>query len=141
MIKEMGKRVLVSACLLGWNCRYDGGNKLDPSIQAQAKKEGWSIVPVCPEVLAGLGIPRRPAVIEGGDGMDVIEGRARVINDKGKDVTKVFVLGAKKSLEIALRTGCNLVIFKEKSPSCGVKNLGVASAILKKNSIAVQSHP
>jgi len=139
----------VSACLVGWNCRYDGGSKLSKEILALASKEGWSLAPACPEVLGGLGIPREPATIIGGDGKAVIEGKARVMDKSGRDVTRQFVTGAKKTLEIAQRTCCVKAIFKENSPSCGVnfitdaegraiKGMGVAAALFYSRNIPVE---
>lgn len=110
---------LVSACLAGVNCRHDGGHKLDPRI-VKLIAEGRAI-PVCPEQLGGLPTPRAAADIVGGTGADVIEGRARVADREGRDVTAHFVRGAQESLRIAQATGATLAILKESSPSCGCR--------------------
>lgn len=107
-------------------------------------------MPVCPEVLGGLGIPREPAAIVAGDGQAVIRGNARVINKKGRDVTKAYVSGAKKTLEIARKTLCFKAILKENSPSCGVtcikdregirrKGKGVTAMLLRSNNIPIEN--
>ena len=142
----MSTRVLISACLVGWRCRYDGESRTDRDLLKKAKSEGWSLVPVCPEVLGGLGVPREPASIIGTDGMAVLKGKARVADLAGRDVTRAFILGAYRTLEIAEKTSCGMAIFKEKSPSCGVqvienkgkfpkKGGGVTAALLSLNNI------
>jgi len=110
------KPVLISACLLGQNCRWDGGNSgIDPLVQI---KEGW--LPVCPEELGGLGTPRLPAEF-GGQVKDVINGKERVIDSSGKEVTQKFISGAQESLCIAIKNNVKTAILKSNSPSCGIK--------------------
>lgn len=106
-------KILVSACLYGHNCKYDGTNNLlkDP-IFMHLKKEG-RLVFVCPEQLGGLPTPRIPCEIKDG----------RVYNKEGKDVTPNFEMGAKKTLEIAKENNVRVAIFKESSPSCGSKKI------------------
>ena len=82
--------IAVSWCLCGRECRYDGTAK--PDVQAMALAEEGALC-ICPEVLGGLSIPREPAEIVGGDGYDVLDGRARVITVSGKDVTAEYVAG------------------------------------------------
>ena len=107
-------------------------------------------VPVCPEVLGGLPIPRAPAEMQGGDGMAVLEGRARVVNSRGEDVTENYVAGAKAALAIALQAGCTKAILKARSPSCGAGVVydgtftgsrtagdGVLAALLRKHGFEV----
>lgn len=96
--------VLVSACLRGVPCRFDGRGRA--SVEMTAALGGRAPVPFCPEVAAGLPTPRRPAEIVGGDGYDVLDGRARVVDDTGHDVTEAFVDGARRALEAARGTGC-----------------------------------
>ncbi len=100
-------KYLVSACLAGFGCRYDGKDNAHPYIE-ELIKEGRAI-PVCPEQLGGLPTPRACAEQVG----------ERVINQEGLDVTEAFVIGAKKCGEIAERYGCKKAILKAKSPSCG----------------------
>ena len=76
---------LISACLLGINCNFEGKNWLNPKLLEEFRKGG--LFPVCPEVLGGLPVPRDPAEIQGGDGSDVLDGKAKVVNMQGIDVT------------------------------------------------------
>ena len=101
--------LLVSACLLGTPCRYDGTGKLIPEIQTLTAL-GYTLIPVCPEILGGLPTPRPPAEI-GPDG--------RVLTKAGDDVTHAYRQGAEYALQLAQRHGCALAILKERSPSCG----------------------
>ncbi|MDT8318579.1 MAG: DUF523 domain-containing protein [bacterium] len=139
----MSETVIVSACLLGINCRYDGANSLDESLIEQIKDS--HVVQVCPEQLGGLPTPRVAAEICDGDGFDVLSGRARVVNIEAADVSEQFVKGAKEVLKIAGLVGAKKAYLKEKSPSCGVNlikcgNLeksgsGVLAALLSKEGI------
>lgn len=141
---------LVSACLLGVNCKYNGGNNFRPQIAELVKK--GHVIPVCPEQLGGLPTPRRPAEIVGGAGEDVVAGRARVITDRGEEVTPSFVRGAREVLELAKKAGVTEAILKERSPSCGCHAIydgtfsrsvklgkGVTAALLEKHGINVIS--
>ncbi|GAF26348.1 uncharacterized conserved protein [Moorella thermoacetica Y72] len=114
----MGK-ILVSACLAGVRCKYSGGHNLVPAI-AELVRQGKA-VPVCPESLGGLTIPRPPAEIQGGDGYDVLAGRARVMDKEGRDVTAAFIQGARAALARAREVGPEIIVLKERSPSCGSK--------------------
>ena len=108
----------VSACLLGICCRFDGGHRLDERVLKLQEK--GKVIPLCPEQLGGLPIPRPPAEIADGSGDDVLDGRTRVVDAEGKDVTPQFLEGAGKALKIIRESGAEKVILKEKSPSCGV---------------------
>ena len=112
-----GRPVLVSACLAGRRCRFDATGARDDRVEALIQ-EGRAIL-VCPEVDGGLGTPRPPAEIVGGDGNDVLEGRARVVTVDGDDVTDAYVEGARRALETARATGATAAILKARSPSCG----------------------
>jgi len=107
-------------------------------------------LPVCPEKLGGLPMPRPPAEIQGGDGRDVLEGRARVVNREGMDVTPAFTAGARATLELARRHGIRIAILKERSPSCGSTAIydgsfsgqtrsgqGVTAALLRSHGVKV----
>lgn len=133
-------KILISACLMGRNCKYNGGNNLNNKLLLDLKD--YYLIPVCPEVDGGLTIPRRPS--EGNKGA--------VINDLGEDVTDNFNLGAKIALDEALLTNTKYAILKERSPSCGVnaiydgtfsskiiKGSGVTTKLLKENGITVYS--
>lgn len=141
-------KIMLSACLAGINCVYDGTNKFNP-VFARLYKSGEAIV-FCPEVLGGLKIPHSPSEIVGGDGFAVLEARAKVLSKDGKDVTSFFIKGAENVLAIARKHNINKVILKSKSPSCGcglifdghfsgklVHGYGVTAAFLKKNGIEV----
>lgn len=103
---------LVSACLAGINCRYDGKSLAIPEIE-KLVKNGKAIT-ICPEVIAGLTIPRDSCEI-----METNVGQRKVINKEGKDFTAFFRDGAQKTLDIAKIIGIKTVILKSKSPSCG----------------------
>jgi len=137
---------LVSACLLGINCKHDGQNNLNEKIMWLAAKE--MLIPICPEQLGGLGTPREPMGIIGGGGSEVLDGKARVMNRSGEDVTENLVRGAEEVLKIAKSLGVRDAILKAKSPSCGcgrihsgtfpdrlVEGDGVTAALLKRNGI------
>ncbi|MEU2879947.1 DUF523 domain-containing protein [Streptomyces sp. NPDC007070] len=144
--------ILVSACLRGVPCRFDGRDKATPeSAEAVA---GRTVVPFCPEVAGGLATPRRPAELVGGDGQDVLDGTARVVDDTGRDVTAEFLAGARRALEAARRTGCAEALLMPRSPSCGRGEVydgsftgalttgdGVTAALLERHGIAVRPAP
>ncbi len=147
------KVVLASACLVGFNCKYNGGNnRVEEVFEAFCKGR---VIPVCPEQLGGLPTPRQPAKIESGDGFAVLKGSSKVLTVKGKrvDVTKQFLRGAYETLFAAraLKNSIVACIMKEKSPSCGVdwvykfdedslkRGSGVASALLKREGFRVIS--
>ena len=139
---------LVSACLLGVNCNFEGKNWLKPELCEGIRK--GNLFPVCPEVLGGLPVPRSPAEIQNGNGADVLSGRARVVTLNGVDVTSEFLKGAHEALRIAKAVGAEEALLTEKSPSCGCGRIfdgsfsdkfidgdGVTAALLKKNGIRV----
>ncbi|WP_310551282.1 DUF523 domain-containing protein [Paenibacillus glufosinatiresistens] len=141
---------MISACLAGEECRYDGRHGRIDTI-ARLVREGKAIQ-VCPEVLGGLSTPREPAEIIGGTGEDVLAGRARVMNRAGEDVTEAFIQGAKQTLEQARRMGITKALLKQNSPSCGSKRIydgqfagvrvpgeGVTVALLRQAGIKVYS--
>jgi len=142
--------ILISACLCGLNCKYNGGSN-EHQLFADMLDRG-EVVTVCPEVLGGLPIPRKPTEIINGTGDDVLEGRAQVTSSDGEDFTAPFILGAKRTLELAKEFDVNLVILKSNSPSCGVGTIydgtfshrvregcGVTAALLKKEGFSVVS--
>lgn len=139
--------VVVSACLLGACCRFDGGDRT--SARVLAAVAGETVVPVCPEVVAGLGVPRPACELRGGDGSDVALGRARVCAASGEDVTDAFLRGALAALEAAKAAGVRRAILKERSPSCGVRAVhrdgavragrGVFAALLAAEGIEIAS--
>ena len=99
---------MVSACLLGENCKYDGGNNYSEKLAKLL--DGHEVIPVCPEVMGGLPTPRVPAELQNGT----------VVNRDGVKVDPQFRLGAQKCLEIAEREQPDRIILQSRSPSCGV---------------------
>ena len=100
-------RILISACLLGARCRYDGASKPQPWVAALAERH--TLVPVCPEQLGGLPTPRPPAERRGD----------RVVTREGGDVTVQYRRGAEEALALCRLLGCEAALLKERSPSCG----------------------
>lgn len=125
--------VLVSACLLGEPCRWDGTDRRDE--RALRSLAGRAVVPVCPEAAAGLGIPRPACDIAGGDGASVLAGRARVLTRSGVDLTAAFLRGADVAADAAARFGSRQALLKGGSPSCG--RGGVTAARLAALGLAV----
>ncbi|NLK66517.1 MAG: DUF523 domain-containing protein [Campylobacteraceae bacterium] len=110
-------KVLVSACLLGENCKYSGGNNLNLELVKwlQNSLDVKEVIPVCPEVLAGFGVPR-PAI----ELVDV-GGERRAKTKDGKDVHDELLEGVKKALKLAVENRVELAILQPRSPSCGVR--------------------
>jgi len=145
MAPAIKEPVVVSACLLGLKTRYDGGGALSP--EALNSLKGMLPIPACPEQLGGLSTPRPRAEITTGDGSYVLDKRAMVADENGKDVTKRFLTGAEAVLNIARLCGAKKAFLKEKSPSCGVSLIcrgsecipgsGVAAALLKREGLEV----
>ena len=113
MTNKPKSKILVSACLYGHCCKYDGTNNLLRDKTFQILKNTGRLIPVCPEELGGLSTPRVPSEIKEG----------RVYNKEGYDVTAQFELGAEKALEIARKNGVRVAIMKQGSPSCGCKRI------------------
>ncbi len=124
--------VLISACLLGIECRYDGKSKYNNIVDKL--KNIYTLIPICPEQLGGLPTPRPPSEIINGDGLDVLMGKAKVVNLEGKNVTNEFLKGAITAVKIAQLLDIKKCFLKAKSPSCGIyKKLGVTAAMLIKS--------
>ena len=130
--------ILISACLLGTACRYDGGSK--PVLSVEALLGRYQLVPICPEQLGGLPTPREPSERQG----------ERVIMKSGTDVTAQYQRGAEQALHLARVFGCKKAVLKERSPSCGAGEIydgtfsgalvpgdGVTAQLLKANGIEV----
>lgn len=139
---------LISACLAGIPCRYDGQAK-GRADMTELVKSGQART-FCPETLGGLKIPRVPSEIVGGDGFDVLDGKAKVMARDGTEVTVQFIKGAEAVLALCRELGAGEVLLKSKSPSCGIGRIyngtftgtlapgdGVTAALLKRNHIKV----
>ena len=134
--------IIISACLLGVNCKYSGGNNKIQELEDLMKKE--VLIPVCPEQLGGLETPRMPSEII------VKNGRKYVVDKNGNDLTIQFLKGAEETLKIVNMFNIKEAIFKSNSPSCGcgriydgtfsgrlVEGDGITSALLKANNIKI----
>ena len=132
------KRIFVSACLLGVNCKYNGENNYNEKIMEYLKDK--EIIPICPEIMGGLPTPRIAAEIKNN----------KVINKEGQDVTVNFKRGAKETLNLAKKLGVTKAILKSKSPSCGFKKIydgnfngnlidgnGITTELLLKNNFEI----
>ncbi|GBE05372.1 MAG TPA: DUF523 domain-containing protein [Nitrospirae bacterium] len=138
---------LVSACLAGINSRYDGKDNRIKHFQDLVAM--GKALPVCPEQLGGLSTPREPIELVGGDGEDILNGRAKAIGRSGADYTKELLRGAEEVLKIAALVRAGTVFFKDDSPSCGcvhikaggrrIRGRGVTAAVLIKNGIKVEA--
>ena len=104
-IPERLERVLVSACLLGRECRYDGRHNRDGELERELAARGLEAVPFCPEEAGGLGTPRAAAWIEQGGAAAVLDGRSRMVDERGADVTAEFVAGARGGARAVPRRG------------------------------------
>lgn len=142
--------ILVSACLFGEDCKYNGGNNFNSLLKQLLKDQ--KVLLICPEQLGGLPTPRTPAEIQEGDGKDVLAGKSWVINKNGDNITSNFIKGARLTLAKAKTENISLAILKSNSPSCGVNKIydgtfstqlktgdGVTTALLKDNNISVIS--
>ena len=135
------ENILISACLLGVACRYDGRSKPFDRRQIEMLKEKYHLIPICPEMMGGLPTPRIPAEVSG---------ERRVLRRDGLDVTENYRRGAEEALRLARLFDCRIAILKERSPSCGTKGIydgtfsgtltdgeGIAAEYLKKSGLCV----
>jgi uncharacterized protein YbbK (DUF523 family) len=130
------EKILVSACLLGVRCRYDGTSRYRPELLARLS--GAHLIPVCPEQLGGLTTPRSPCRFEGGSGEAVLAGRARLVDDGGADRTENFIRGAEEAARIARELAAGRAVLKAGSPSCDLAT-GVAAARLRAEGLRLES--
>ena len=141
----MIQRILISGCLAGLPVRFDSRAK--PLSYLDELARSWLLVPICPEILGGLGIPRPRCRFSGGDGQAVLNGKAKILNESGVDRTEHFLKGANAVLQIVKLVEPDLILFKEGSPSCGVRRvdiegvrhpgMGVTTAILEPYGIPI----
>lgn len=140
---------LISACLLGIRCAWSGDDKYRNERAIQLSKVE-TLIPVCPEQYGGLPTPRAPQEIQGGVGEDVLNGKCKVMNKDGKDVTGQFIRGAEETLKIANQLKVKEFIAKSGSPACGSSQIydgsfsgrlidgeGVTAALLRRNGIRI----
>jgi uncharacterized protein YbbK (DUF523 family) len=141
------RKVLVSACLLGCNCRYDGRHNMDEVLEDLLEARGESALPFCPEEEGGLATPRPAAWIEARDAAAVLDGEDRIVTGEGADVSAGFLRGARAALAACQANEIERAYLKERSPSCGVANThvdgklvegpGVTSALLAREGVEV----
>ena len=135
------ENVLISACLLGVACRYDGCKKPLPASVIEKLQQQYHLIPICPEIMGGLPTPRLPAEIQPD---------RKVMRSDGGDVTENYRKGAEEALHLAELFHCKLAILKEKSPSCGMGKIydgsfsktlvagnGITAELLKETGICV----
>lgn len=144
-------KIIVSGCLLGNNCKYNGGNNYNENVVKFLENKDYIVI--CPEEMGKLTIPRVPSEIQYSKTADeVLKNEAKVLSKNGDDVTKYFIDGANKALEIAKRNNCKLAILRDGSPSCGsnyiydgnfegkkIDGKGVCARLLENNGIEVIS--
>ncbi len=148
----MKTKILVSACLMGCKVRYNGSDKSELTAALQHWYQEQRLVMHCPELAAGLPVPRLPAEIVGGNGADVMRGAARIVESDGQDVTGHYQLAAWLALRAAQDAGCVAALLTDGSPTCGSEmiydgsfsgnqqpGMGVATALLRAHGIAVFS--
>ncbi len=145
----MNRPILVSACLLGLQTRYDGRSKQDDRVLRYLREHHCLPVPVCPEQLAGLPTPRAQVQFLSGDGRSVLDGCGQLCDTRKRNLNQAFIRGAAETAKIASITGCDQALLKERSPSCGARQIyrqdtlvggqGVTAAMLKRNGVHVFS--
>ena len=141
-------KILISSCLIGKKCRYDGSSRTILGIARLIKDH--TLIDICPEIEGKLSCPREKNEILKGNGKDVLEGKAKVVSIKGKDNTKNFIEGAIKALNLVLEHNITVALLKSKSPSCGKyevyngcfngrlsQGAGVTAQLLLQNNIKV----
>ncbi len=140
------EKALISRCLLGEKCRWDGQIiKYDVDNMRQSNE----FVAICPEMDGGLSCPRPKAEIHNGDGFNVLDGKSSVLNAEGAIITDNYLKGAQRALNLALTMNIRKVLLKDKSPSCGVKHIyndgklidgmGVTAALLQRHNLELIS--
>ncbi len=143
----MKEKILVSACLAGIKCRYNGSDAHTSELIKELSSS--ELIICCPELLGGMPIPRPACNIHGGEGQDVVDGNAEVIGIDNKNYTENYRQGALKALKIALSSGVTKAYLKKNSPSCGCGEIyqengkalksgdGILTALLKNEGIKV----
>ena len=145
----MQQTALVSSCLLGLATRYDGSDNYNQAVIDYLKQQQLTAIPVCPEQLAGLPTPRSKCWFAAGSGETLLAGAGSLVNERGEEVSTIFLKGAAESLKLAQLADCRIAILKQGSPSCGnrtihrngelVEGLGVTAALLREAGLQVLS--
>lgn len=143
----MKENILISACLLGLSCRYDGGHQKIPELERL--RNIFTLIPVCPEQAGGLPTPRIPCELQN-KAYEILSGRGKVLNREGKDCTEAFIKGAREVLFLTEIFKIRKALFKDGSPSCGSSRVydgtfsgkcipgeGLTTFLLKKHSVQV----
>lgn len=149
----MKTKILVSACLMGFKVRYNGSHKDQVQHTLSRWQEEGRLVVHCPELAAGLQTPRLPAEIIDGEGIEVMQDRAIIVESDGRDVTAHYQLAAWLALDAARAAGCEAALMTDGSPTCGSQTIyngrfqgekksgdGVAAALLRQHGIRVFSN-
>ena len=139
--------VLISSCITGVKCRYNASASYNKNL---LKKIGDKYIHICPEILAGFKIPRKPCEIFGGTGEDVLTENAKIIDKDGLDITEQMLIGSNKALQICFENNVTKAYLQTRSPTCGYNKIydgtfsstlknrnGIFSALLIKNGINV----
>ena len=139
--------ILFSSCIAGVKCRYNGSSSYKENLLKNINEE---FIHICPEILAGFKIPRKPCEIVNGSGEDVLIGKAKILNIDGLDITEQMLIGTQKSLQICLEKNVKKAYLQTKSPTCGCGKIydgtfssklkngnGVFTALLIRNNITV----
>ena len=144
-------RILISRCLLGEKVRYDGGTKRLRHPLLEQWQQQQRLIPICPEMAAGLGCPRPAAEIIGGDGRLVLSGHAQVRRQDDSDISAAFIQGAQAALALCKQHSIRFALLKARSPSCGNQGgydgrfenrflddgIGVTAALLSQHGIQI----
>jgi uncharacterized protein YbbK (DUF523 family) len=143
----MKERILISACLLGLHCRYDGGHQKISG--TERLEEAFTLIPICPEQAGGLSTPRIPCELQN-DALQILTGKGRVLNRDNEDCTDLFIKGAREALFLTDLFQIRKALLKEGSPSCGSSRVydgtfsgtckpgeGITTCLLRKHGIQV----
>lgn len=145
----MKEKLLISGCLAGLSCRYDGGSKPHPRLDDL--KRWYDLIPVCPEQAGGLSTPRTPNELQA-SAAGILSGRGKVKNQAGEDCTKTFIRGASETLKVILLCEIKKALLKDGSPSCGsnriydgtfsgksIAGMGITAQVLSDEGIDIYS--
>ncbi len=145
----MKEKLLISACLAGLSCRYDGGSKPHPRLEDLKRR--YDLIPVCPEQVGGLSTPRIPNELQA-SAADILSGQGKIKNQAGEDCTEAFIRGASETLKVVLLLKIKRGLLKDGSPSCGknrvydgtfcgksIPGMGITAKVLQEEGIGIYS--